>query len=41
MAERDLKMRQEEHFQRVKNELNFGQLEQTIITGKSKFDPKE
>lgn len=33
MKDRELKKRQEEHFNRVKKEINFGQFENTIITG--------
>lgn len=36
MEERELKKKQEEHFKKVKHELNLGQFEQTIITGKPK-----
>lgn len=36
MEERELKKKQEIHFHKVKKELNLGQFEQTIITGKIK-----
>lgn len=33
MAQRELKKRSDEHLNRIKKEINFGQFENTIITG--------
>lgn len=38
MAQRELKKRSDEHLNRIKKEINFGQFENTIITGQTKND---